>query len=188
MDIKQALFARSGQQCELCGSKDNLNVFEVTPSDGTAEQSVLICSTCQNQIDAPETMDANHWRCLNDSMWNPEPAVQVISYRLLNALRTEGWPQDLLDIMYLDEATKVWADTSFSDNEERIATKDSNGTILQEGDNVTLIKDLVVKGANFTAKRGTMVKGIHLTENPLHIEGKVNGTQIVLVAAFLKKA
>jgi protein PhnA len=60
--------------------------------------------------------------------------------------------------------------------------------VLLEGDNVTIIKDLEVKGAGFTAKRGTMVRGIHLTDNPLHIEGKVNGTQIVLVAAYLKKA
>ena len=43
-------------------------------------------------------------------------------------------------------------------------------------------------GAGFTAKRGTLVKGIRLTNNPLHIEGKVNGVQIVLVAAYLKKA
>ncbi|MGL5800184.1 MAG: PhnA domain-containing protein, partial [Plesiomonas sp.] len=57
-----------------------------------------------------------------------------------------------------------------------------------DGDSVTLIKDLVVKGANFTAKRGTMVKNITLTSNPEHIEGRVNGVHIVLVAAFLKKA
>ena len=52
----------------------------------------------------------------------------------------------------------------------------------------TEIKDLVVKGANFTAKRGTMVKNISLTSNPEHIEGRVNGTRIVLVSAFMKKA
>ena len=50
------------------------------------------------------------------------------------------------------------------------------------------IKDLKVKGANFTAKQGTMVRGITLTDNPEHIEGKVNGTRIVLVSAYLKKA
>jgi protein PhnA len=47
---------------------------------------------------------------------------------------------------------------------------------------------LVVKGANFTAKRGTTVKNISLTDNPEHIEGKVNGTRIVLLSKFLKKA
>jgi len=59
---------------------------------------------------------------------------------------------------------------------------------LQAGDNVTLIKDLDVKGANFTAKRGTMVRGIGLTDNPEHIEGRVNGTRIVIISAYTKKA
>jgi len=189
MSVEQALMSRSGNKCELCGAEHDLSVFEVAPSDGSAEQAVYVCGTCKSQMENPETIDANHWRCLNDSMWSPTPAVQVLSYRMLNALRAEGWPQDLLDMMYLDDEMKTWADAGLADeNDDTTPTKDSNGTILNEGDDVTLIKDLVVKGANFTAKRGTLVKGIHLTDNPLHIEGKVNGTQIVLVSAFLKKA
>ena len=66
-------------------------------------------------------------------------------------------------------------------------TRDSNGLPLADGDSVTLIKDLEVKGAGFTAKRGTMVKNISLTSNPEHVEGKVNGIRIVLVAKYLKK-
>ncbi|GKT12417.1 MAG: protein PhnA [Thiomicrorhabdus sp.] len=189
MSIEQTLKDRSGNKCELCGADHELGVIDILPSEGSAEQSVLVCGTCKAQIEDPSSMDSNHWRCLNDSMWNPEVAVQVLSYRLLHALRAEGWPQDLLDMMYLDDEAKAWADAGLPDEDDNnTPTKDSNGTQLQEGDNVTLIKDLVVKGANFTAKRGTMVRGIHLTDNPLHIEGKVNGTQIVLVAAFLKKA
>ncbi|MBN2865671.1 MAG: PhnA domain-containing protein [Thiotrichales bacterium] len=189
MSIEQTLIERSGNKCELCGAEDGLTVLEVTPSDGSADQAILVCGTCHTQIENPESMDANHFRCLNDSMWSPVPAVQVMSYRLLNALRAEGWPQDLIDMMYLDDETKAWAEAGMpSDDDDSEPTKDSNGTLLQEGDDVTLIKDLVVKGANFTAKRGTLVRNIHLTDNPLHIEGKVNGTQIVLVAAFLKKA
>jgi len=190
MSIEQALITRSTNQCELCGSSEDLSVFEVTPSDGSEEQTVLICNTCKSQIEEPTSMDANHWRCLNDSMWSPVPPVQVLSYRLLHALRAEGWTQDLLDMMYLEDDLKKWADAGLptDDEDEKKPTKDSNGALLNEGDDVTLIKDLVVKGANFTAKRGTLVKNIHLTDNPLHIEGKVNGTQIVLVAAFLKKA
>ncbi len=49
-------------------------------------------------------------------------------------------------------------------------TRDSNGTILKEGDNVTLIKDLKVKGTSVTLKRGTLVKGIHLTDDPRRVE------------------
>jgi protein PhnA len=59
--------------------------------------------------------------------------------------------------------------------------------VLVEGDSVTLVKDLDVKGANFTAKRGTMVKNIRVGEDPTHIEGKVNKITIMLKTCFLKK-
>jgi protein PhnA len=67
-------------------------------------------------------------------------------------------------------------------------TLDSNGAELSEGDSVTLIKDLDVKGTSFVAKRGTLVSRIRLTDNPEHVEGKVNGITIVLKTVFLKKA
>ena len=88
-----------------------------------------------------------------------------------------------------DEATGEWrpAGDAHAAGEARVV-RDAAGTPLADGDAVTLIKDLEVKGGGFTAKRGTLVKGIRLTNNPLHIEGKVNGVQIVLVAAYLKKA
>ena len=66
-------------------------------------------------------------------------------------------------------------------------TLDSNGTELMEGDAVTLIKNLEVKGGGFTAKRGTAVKNIRLTDDSGLVEGKVNGMQIVLKTEFLKK-
>jgi protein PhnA len=67
--------------------------------------------------------------------------------------------------------------------------KDCNGTILNEGDNVTLIKDLKVKGANVTLKRGTLVRSIHLTGDPDEIEGKVEKVRgLVLKPEFVKKA
>jgi protein PhnA len=67
--------------------------------------------------------------------------------------------------------------------------RDSNGTILNTGDNVTLIKDLKVKGTSTTLKRGTMVRNIRLTDDPELIEcnaDKVKG--LVLRTEFLKKA
>lgn len=64
---------------------------------------------------------------------------------------------------------------------------DSNGTTLSEGDTVSLIKSLEVKGAGFTAKQGTIVRNIRLGDDPTHIEGKVNGTSIMLKTQFLKK-
>jgi protein PhnA len=68
-------------------------------------------------------------------------------------------------------------------------TRDSNGTILAEGDNVTLIKDLKVKGTSVTLKRGTMVRGIRLTGNPEEIDCKVEKVKgLVLRTEFVKKA
>jgi protein PhnA len=121
-------------------------------------------------------------------MWNQEPAIQVISYRMLHKLSTESWAQDALEMIYLEDEVRTWAEQGIAAEQTEGPTRDSNGANLQDGDNVTLIKDLKVKGANFTAKQGTMVRGISLTDNPEHIEGKVNGTRIVLVAAYLKKA
>lgn len=66
--------------------------------------------------------------------------------------------------------------------------KDSNGTLLNEGDSVTLIKDLKVKGSSNVLKRGTLVKNIRLTDNDDEIEGRVNKEMMVLRTEFLKKA
>lgn len=65
--------------------------------------------------------------------------------------------------------------------------KDSNGTLLSEGDSVTLIKDLKVKGSSMTLKRGTVVKKIRLTEDPEEVDCRVDGSSLVLKTAFLKK-
>jgi len=189
MSVEQILIQRSNNQCELCGATDGLRIHQVLPSNGSAEQSIYICDTCETQIQNPQTLDTDHWRCLNDSMWSETPAVQVMSYRLLQALGN----QELLDMMYLEDDLKTWADSekinaAATDDAGTTVHRDSNGTILQEGDTVTLIKDLDVKGAGFTAKRGTIVKNIHLTDDAKFIEGKINGTQIVLVAAYMKKS
>ena len=66
--------------------------------------------------------------------------------------------------------------------------KDSNGNILQEGDSVTLIKDLKVKGTSTTLKRGKVVKNIRLTDNLDEIEAKVDKVHMVLRTEFVKKA
>lgn len=66
--------------------------------------------------------------------------------------------------------------------------KDSNGNLLNDGDSVTLIKDLKVKGTSSTLKRGTMVRNIRLTSDPEEIECRVDRVQMVLKTCFLKKA
>lgn len=189
MSIETTLNERSGGICELCGSSEGLLAYTLEPSDGSAEQSLHLCGTCRSQLENPSDLDRDHWRCLNDSMWSQVPAVQVMAYRLYSALGD----QDQLEMMYLEDDVRSWAvagmlNAAAADEGDAVVHKDSNGTLLAEGDTVTLIKDLDVKGGGFTAKRGTVVKNIHLTDDPKYIEGKINGSVIVIVAAFTKKA
>ncbi|BAO43022.1 PhnA domain-containing protein [Thiolapillus brandeum] len=191
MSVEEELQERSGGRCELCGSESELAVYPIPPDgDERADRSVLLCAVCQSQIEDPETVDPNHWRCLNDSMWSQVPAVQVMAWRMLTRLSSEGWPQDLLDMLYLDDEILAWAQAGeAADDEDAVQHLDSNGALLQAGDTVVLIKDLNVKGANFTAKRGTPVRNISLVrDNPEQIEGRVNGQQIVILTRFVKKS
>ncbi|HHC79934.1 MAG TPA: PhnA protein [Flavobacteriia bacterium] len=191
MSVKKELLARSGSTCELCGAAENLNVYEVPPvSTGGIDGSLLACTTCISQIENPDTTDVNHWRCLNDSMWSEFKPVQVVAWRMLSRLRAEGWPQDLLDMMYLDDETLQWAQATGEglDESEKIIHRDVNGAILKAGDSVVLIKDLKVKGSSMVAKQGSAVRRITLDpENAEYIEGKVDGQHIVIITKYVKK-
>lgn len=192
MSVIKELQARSGSVCELCGITDDLGVYEVPPvAKEGSDKCLLLCSTCSEQLENPEKVNINHWRCLNDSMWSEVPAVQVMVWRMLNRLKAEGWPQDLLDMFYLDEDTMAWAQATGEgeSDEDKVVHKDSNGVTLQAGDSVVLIKDLNVKGGGFTAKRGTHVRNISLVyDNAEQIEGRVSGQMIVILTQFVKKS
>ena len=191
MSIERELSNRSGSKCELCSVTENLKVYEVLPTKkGGLDENIMACSTCINQIENPETVDLNHWRCLNDSMWSEQTAVQVVAWRMLSRLRSAGWPQELLDQMYLDEDTLAWAQATGEgeEDETKVIHRDSNGVILEIGDSVVLIKDLKVKGSSMVAKQGTAVRNIRLDhENAEYIEGKVDGQTIVIITHYVKK-
>lgn len=191
MSIETELFSRGENKCELCESTKDLTPFDVLPvRAGGIDDQILVCSVCKGQLEDPKTIDAHHWRCLNESMWSQVPAVQAVAWRMLNCLKSESWAQDLLDMLYLEDGILSWAQVGSEDQEgDNIQHKDSNGTLLQAGDTVVLIKDLPVKGAGFTAKRGTAVRGISLVpDNAEHIEGRVSGQQIVILTKFVKKS
>lgn len=185
MNISKELTERCGNACEMCQATENLSAYAVPPKTGeNVGEQVALCPVCFSQMEDQSELDIPHWRCLNDSIWNVTPAVQVVAYRMLKRLSGEGWAQDLLDMMYLEDSTREWADNQGAG----LVHKDSNGHILADGDTVTLIKDLNVKGANFTAKRGAAVRRIRLVaDNAGQIEGKVNGQQIVILTEFVKK-
>ncbi|MDX1445407.1 PhnA domain-containing protein [Lishizhenia sp.] len=185
--MKKELTKRSNGNCEICGAEATA-IYTVAPKDANdINGNVHLCSTCNDQLTGAAEVDGNHWRCLNDAMWSEVDAVKVIAYRMLHQLKGEGWPMDLIDMIYLEDDVLTWAKEGVED-ENAVKHVDSNGAVLENGDSVVLIKDLKVKGGGFTAKRGTAVRNITLVQdNPEHIEGKVEGQRIVILTQYVKK-
>ncbi|WP_421782294.1 PhnA domain-containing protein [Kiloniella litopenaei] len=193
MALDSGLLSRAESKCELCNSSTALKAYDIPPdANGTLDQQILLCETCYAQVTQINELDLNHWHCLNESMWSQIPAVQVMAWRMLQRLSQESWARDLLEMLYLDDETLAWAQSGItpSINEENtVKHLDANGAVLEPGDTVTLVKDLNVKGGGFTAKRGTAVRGISLVpDTPEHIEGRVNGQQIVILTKYVKKS
>ncbi len=191
MNPEERLKARSGNTCELCKSQQGLKLFEVLPQPQSKDDNtILICSDCRAQIEKKQELNSSHWACLTESMWSEIPAVQVISWRMLNRLRNESWASDNLDMMYLDEEKLAWAKAS-GDHENDASVdlhRDCNGTVLQDGDTVVLTKSLDVKGSTLNAKLGTVVKNIRIVEsNTEQIEGRIEGQVIVILTKYVRK-
>ena len=104
-------------------------------------------------------------------------------------------PQCSLENTYPDGVNFVCADCGFewpmnaaeADTEGNAVVKDANGTVLNDGDAVVLIKDLKVKGSSITLKQGTKVKSIRLVGGDHEVDCKMDGGNFMLKAAFLKK-
>ena len=187
MTLEKTLRQRSHSACELCKSTEELMVYDIPNTNGRA---LYGCSTCIEQIENPDKMNANHWRCLNESMWSEYDDVKIMAWRMLNRLKDEGWPQDLLDMMYLEDDILALAKASGdgAPEEHKLIHKDVNGAVLSSGDSVVLIKDLKVKGSSMIAKQGTAVRRISLDhDNEKYIEGKVDGQHIVIITDYVKK-
>ena len=191
MKLEEVLAQRSGNQCELCGSAEGVQLYEVQPQDGrNADNTIMICAKCRAQVEKREELDSTHWRCLSESMWSEVPGVQVVAWRMLSRLRNESWAADNLDMLYLDDERLSWAKAT-GDHEADSAVdlhKDANGNVLQSGDTVVLTKSLDVKGSTLNAKMGTVVKNIRLVENNTEqIEGKIEGQVIVILTKYVRK-
>lgn len=188
MGLLNDLAERSNNQCEICGSTHEVVSYLVPPkNEDVLENQVALCSTCLSQINGEQEIDKNQWRILNESIWSTVPGVQVLSFRMLHRLSEESWTEELLNMMYMEDETREWAENGLEN--ANIIHKDCNGNILKNGDSVTLIQDLNVKGGGFTAKRGTAVRRISLVQdNAEHIEGKVNDQHIVILTKYVKKS
>ncbi len=191
MGLERRLKARSNNQCELCKSELNLSIYDVPPNAQQREEdSIIVCEKCAAQLNNKEELDRKHWTCLNESMWSEIPAVQVVSWRMLNRLKAESWAMDAIDMMYFDEETLAWAKATgeHENTTEVLFHRDSNGHILQNGDKVVLIKSLDVKGSTVNARLGTVVHNIRLVaDNTDQIEGKIEGQTIVILTKYLRK-
>lgn len=192
MTIEEQLRARSNNQCELCKSTNSLTVYPVPPSPDQQESNALyVCDKCNAQLEKKEELDPAHWSCLNESMWSEVPAVQVVSWRMLNRLKNETWAMEALDMLFLDDDMLTWA-KAMGDHENSADVdlhRDCNGAILQTGDSIVLTKSLDVKGSSLNAKMGTVVKNIKLVaDNTEQIEGKIEGQQIVILTKYVRKS
>ena len=175
--------ARS-EVCELCGSSEDVSVLELPVSDGSEDQSIYVCANCKGQIESGD-LDETHFNCLNDAMWSETPAAKIMSYILWNQLGR----QDMVEMMYLEEDELALAEQAVNAAANKVTFRDANGVELLAGDSIVILKDLDVKGAGFTAKRGTTVTRISLPHDmDDHVEGRVNGTKIYLKTEFIKKA
>ncbi|MBL0144654.1 MAG: PhnA domain-containing protein [Chitinophagaceae bacterium] len=191
MKVEDILKARSNNQCELCKATNDLKVYEVPPVEySTDDKCIFICPKCTAQIEKKEALDSKHWSCLTESMWSEHPVVQIVTWRLLNRLRTESWAQESLDMMYLDDDNTAWAKKTGDHENDGAAVLhvDSNGHQLLDGDSVVLIKSLDVKGSTLNAKMGTVVKNIRIVkDNTEQIEGRVEGQLIVILTKYVRK-
>ncbi len=184
MSISKELKERNQELCELCNTEKATQDYTVSPkNDDTIANQVALCDTCLQKIDADDA--SFYWRCLEATIWNPEPSVQALSYRILHKYKEEDWANNLINAVDFDENTVQWAMSAY---EIPDVHKDAFGNTLQTGDTVVLTQGLNVKGTSFTASKGTVVKKIKLVaDNTKQIEGKINDQTIVILTKFVKK-
>ena len=185
MSISTLLNERCQGTCEMCNQHQASVEFTVSPkSDDSINHQVALCELCSKSIN--DDSSSYHWRCIEGSMWNPNLAVQALSYRLLNLFKEEDWAAQLINSFDIDEDTREWAMSSYVVSPVH---KDAFGNLLENGDTVVLTQALNVKGTSFSASKGTVVKRIKLVaENTDQIEGKINDQTIVILTKFTKKA
>jgi protein PhnA len=151
MSINAQLKERSQDLCELCNAEEATVEYTVSPkNDDSIANQVAVCETCLKAMDEEDA--GFHWRCLEGSIWNPEPSVQALSFRLLHKFKAEDWASNLISSVDIDENVQQWALSAF---EVAAVHTDAFGNKLENGDTVVLTQLLNVKGTSFSASKGT---------------------------------
>ena len=173
--LSNTLKDRAQGLCELCATNEATHAFAVSPKNSDIiENEVALCDQCLSILEGA------------GSIWNTEPSVQALSYRILYGVKDQEWANEILTSVELDETVVTWAESAYQVADKHV---DSNGTLLENGDTIVLTQQLNVKGANFMAPKGTIVRKIRLVpDNAEQIEGKVNGDTIVILTKFVKKS
>ena len=188
MALQKVLEDRCNNECELCNENiTELQAYAIPPkNDDSPDHQIVVCSTCLDKIAANDFSDADYWRFTTGTIWSEVPAVQAMSYKILTKLKETDWAGETLESVFLEDNIIEWANA-----EDELAMephKDCFGALLASGDNVVLTQNLNVKGTSFTAQNGTVVKNIRLVrDNPEQIEGKVNGSTIVILTKYVRK-
>lgn len=188
MALQKVLEDRSNNECELCNSTETeLLAYAIPPKDDSStENQVVTCVTCLDKIKSNDFSDADYWRFATGTIWSEVPAVQAMSYKILTKLKETDWAGETLESVFLEDKIIEWANAE--DELAQEPHKDCFGALLAAGDNVVLTQNLNVKGTSFTAQNGTVVKNIRLVrDNPEQIEGKVNGSTIVILTKYVRK-
>lgn len=184
-NIPSKLIERCNNECELCNVNTATIAYVVSPKDDSnIDNMVAICSDCNEQMN--NEGNGHYWHFLEGTIWNPVEAVQALSYRIIYNYKEEDWASNLLSGIELDENIKQWALSAF---EKQAIHTDAYGNTLENGDTVVLTQALNVKGTNFSAAKGTVVKRIKLVhDNIEQIEGKINDQLIVILTKYVKKS
>lgn len=190
MSLHPELQKRSNSSCELCSNTEGqLSAFTVQPKTDEPQNQVVLCTICLKSIQVKDFSDDNHWRCLTGSIWNETPAVQALSYKILHQMKSAEWAAETLESVFLEESVVEWALAEEALDAAKVVHKDSYGVVLEQGDTVILTQNLNVKGANFIAPKGTIVRKIRLVpDNGDQIEGKINGDTIVILTQYVRKS
>ncbi len=180
--MNQQSAERSKGKCELCESEKSIRSYKISELADN-NNKLAVCEDCFLALEGESKVKGNQWRKLEESVWSEHPAVQVAAYRLLHH-SDENWAKECMEMVYIDEELKKAA----LSGQKQDSHFDSNGQVLQDGDSVSVIKDLDVKGSSLVVKRGTVARNIRLvSEDPTHILAKVEGQTLYLKTDFLKK-
>ena len=183
--LSNTLKDRAQGLCELCTTNEATFAYAVSPKNSDViENEVALCDQCISILEGTDA--GSHWQCLAGSIWNTEPSVQALSYRILYGFKDQEWANEIITSVELDETVVTWAESAYQVSAKHL---DSNGTELENGDSIVLTQQLNVKGASFMAPKGTIVRKIRLVpDNAEQIEGKINGDTIVILTKFVKKS